>query len=114
MVSHIFHIIERYILFILPVTGLLLCAHIETNASDRNRFTAKPGSVFCKSLTAMHTLQNSLARKDGQAASLLNNQECSFSSTAVVVYVVHEEEGMARVQLANSGKYFWTSKQSLR
>lgn len=62
----------------------------------------------------MHGLQNSLSRKDGKAALLLNNQECSISATPVVVYVIHEEEELARVQLVNSGKYFWISKQSLR
>ena len=98
----------------LLTTALLLFVHSAANASDRNRFTAKSGSVFCKSLTAMHALQDSLARRDGEAASLLNSQECTISPTAVVVYVVHEEENIARIQLVNSGKYFWISKQSLR
>jgi hypothetical protein len=106
--------IKRYTVLILLVTGLLLCAHIETNASDRNRFTVKSGSVFCKSLTAMRSLQSSLLQKDGKAASLLNSQECNISPATVVVYLMHEEEDAARVQLVNSGKYFWISKQSLR
>jgi hypothetical protein len=62
----------------------------------------------------MHALQDSLSRRDGEAASLLNSQECSISPTAVVVFIVHEEENIARVQLVDSGKFFWTSKQSLR
>jgi hypothetical protein len=95
------------------VVAFLFCGY-KADASDRNRFTVKPGSVFCKSLTAMHVLQDSLSRKDGKAASLLNGQECSISPTAVVVYVIHEEENITRVQLANSGKYYWISKQSLR
>jgi hypothetical protein len=103
--------------FALPVlffvVTLLLCGY-NTDASDRNRFTVKPGSVFCKSLIAMRSLQDSLSRKDGKTASLLNSQECSISPTSVVVYVIHEEENITRVQLANSGKYYWISNQSLR
>ena len=101
-------------MFSLLTTALLLFVHSAANASDRNRFTVKPGSVFCKSLIAMRSLQDSMSRKDGKAASLLNSQECSITPTAVVVYVIHEEENIARVQLANSGKYYWISKQSLR
>jgi hypothetical protein len=96
------------------IAAFLLCVFNETDASDRNRFTSKPGSVFCKTLTAMHELQNSLSRRDGKAATSLNNQECSIFPTGVVVYIVHEEEDVARVQLVNSGKYFWILKQSLR
>jgi hypothetical protein len=95
------------------IIALPLCGH-RANASEANRFTSKPGSVFCKSLAAMRELQNSLLRRDGKAASLVNGQECSVSPTAVVVYVVHEEEDIVRVQMVNSGKYFWVSKQSLR
>jgi hypothetical protein len=105
---------KRCIVLFVLIATFLLCASGEADASDRNRFTAKPGSLFCRSLAAIRTLQNSLSRKDGKAASLLNSQECSVSPTAVVVYVVHEEEDMARVQLVNSGKYLWISKQSLR
>ncbi len=95
------------------IIAILLAGH-NADASDANRFTSRPGSVFCKSLAAMRSLQNSLSRRDGTATSLLNGQDCSISPTAVVVYVVHEEEDIARVQLANSGKYFWVPKQSLR
>jgi hypothetical protein len=108
------HTTKRCIVLLLLAVVLSLSAHVETNASDHNRFTVKSGSVFCKSLTAMHALQNSLSKRDGKAASLLNGQECSISPVAIVVYVVHEEEDIARVLLANSGKYFWISKQSLR
>jgi hypothetical protein len=106
--------INKFTLFgLFLIITLLLCGY-NANASDANRFTSKPGSVFCKSLTAMRSLQGSLSRKDGKAASLLNGQECSISPTAVVVYVIHEEEDLARVQLAHSGKYYWITKQSLR
>ena len=107
-------IMNKFTLFCLFLIITLLLSGYNTDASDANRFTAKPGSVFCKSLAAMRELQNSLSRHDGKAASLLNGQECSISPTAVVVYVVHEEEDIARVQVVNSGKYFWISKQSLR
>jgi hypothetical protein len=107
-------IINKFTLFgLFLIITLLLCGY-NADASDANRFTSKPGSVFCKSLTVMRSLQGSLSRKDGKAASLLNGQECSISPTAVVVYVIHEEEDLSRVQLANSGKYYWISKQSLR
>ena len=106
--------INKFTLFSLfLIIALLLCGY-NAYASDANRFTAKPRSVFCKSLTAMHALQDSVSRKDGRAASLLNTQECSISPTAVVVYVIHEEENIVRVQLAHSGKYYWIAKQSLR
>jgi hypothetical protein len=108
------NIINKFTLSILFLIITLPLSVYTADASDQNRFTVKPGGVFCKSLTAMHALQNSLLRRDGKAASLLNSQDCSVSPTTVVVYVVHEEEDMARVQLINSGKYFWISKQSLR
>jgi hypothetical protein len=106
--------IKRCSILWLFVTALLLFTFNNADASERNRFTAKPGSVFCLSLNAMHEFRNSLSRRDGEAASLLKNQECRLTATEVVVYLVHEENDAARVQLVTSGKYFWTSKQSLR
>lgn len=103
----------------LSISGLffivfLFCGFTKTDASDRNRFTVKPGSVFCKSMNAMHALQNSLSRRDGKANSIVNGGECVISPDEVVVYVIHEEKDIARVHLPDSGKYFWVSKQSLR
>jgi len=107
-------IIQKLTIYGILSTVFLLCGHIEAGASDRNRFTAKPGSVFCKSLNTMNMLQSSLSRRDGKAASILSSGECSISPNAVVVYIMHEEKDMARVQLPSSGKYLWVSKQSLR
>jgi hypothetical protein len=108
------NIINKFTLSILFLIITLPLSVYTADASDYNRFTSKPGSVFCKTLTAMRELQNSVSQRDGKAASLLNGQECSISPTAVVVYIIHEEEDIARVQLVNSGKYYWISKQSLR
>ncbi|HEX2966146.1 MAG TPA: hypothetical protein VHO84_10180 [Syntrophorhabdaceae bacterium] len=62
----------------------------------------------------MNQLQDSVARKDGKSASFLRSGECSIAPNPVVVYVIHEEDNFARVQVPVSGKYFWVAKQALR
>jgi hypothetical protein len=83
------------------------------DAAD-NHYTTRPNAVFCKSLTAMHTLQISLSLRDGKAVSMLNGKDCEVVETGVVVYIVREEKDIVRVQLASSGKYFWVSRKALR
>ena len=86
----------------------------QADASDQNRYTSRPNTIFCKSLAAMRTLQTSLSLRDGRAASLLNSKACGVAETGVVVYIVQEEKDVVRVQFASSGKYFWVSRKALR
>ena len=91
----------------------LLCGSFQVNAAD-NRYTTRPNTIGCKSLSAMHALQISLSLRDGKASSILNGKECEVVETGAVVYIVQEEKDLARVQSASSGKYFWVSRKALR
>ena len=91
----------------------LFCASFPADAAD-NHYTTRPNAVFCKSLTAMYSLQISLSLRDGKAASILNGKDCEVVETGVVVYIVQEEKDIVRVQSASSGKYFWVSRKALR
>lgn len=86
----------------------------QVEASDRNRYTSRPNTIFCKSLMAMRTLQTSLSLQEGKGALLLNSRACEIAPTEVVVNVVQEEKDAVRVQPAGSGKYFWVSRNALR
>lgn len=96
------------------ILSVAVCIYSPVCASERDRFTVKTGTILCKSLSSMNQLQDSITRKDGKSASFLRSGECSIAPNPVVVFVIHEEDNFARVQVPVSGKYFWVAKQALR
>lgn len=97
-------------ILIIPILSVGFSFHAE--ASQSSRYTSKPNTVFCRSLSTMRTLQSGVSKN--KASSLLTSGECIVATAEVTVDIVKEEKDLVRVQWAGSGEYYWTLKKDLR